>query len=408
MTIFSKQTITILSISLLTFTISSCHSKQNDIYTHQIEYRDYTDHLIVVGELQPSNTLNISCPRLRADASISYLIKHGKWVEKGDTICILEAKEIANKYEQANSDLDNAKAEYRKTEAQLNLNTQLLIAQKETIEASEAIKKLDSIQQKFVSNSRKQIIGLELKKAELEKQKVVNRLNSLKNINKSILSQKKIKIKQAEIQLSSAKSLLDQLIIKAPISGTILRAKQRRSNKLINEGDIVWGGMAIAKIPNTASYQVKLSLTEQECKQIEKDFPFKGKSKPNEIISGFIKNKAPVGKPIEENSEVKIFDIIAKIDSINFEPKPGQSVFCNIITKTIPDAYIIPLLSVFPEDSIQVVYVAQQDKFEKRSITIVYKNAIQAIVTSGFKAEEKVALIKPHKNQILKKDTSDE
>ncbi|MGZ2368450.1 efflux RND transporter periplasmic adaptor subunit [Ancylomarina sp. YFZ004] len=358
--------------------------------------------MTVIGELQPSSTLNISCPRLRADASISYLIKHGKWVEKGDTICILEAKAIANKYEQAKSDLDNAKAEYRKTEAQLNLDTQLLIAQKETIEASEAIKKLDSIQQKFVSSSRKRIIGLELRKAELEKQKVVNRLNSLKKINKSVLSQKTIKIKQAENQLSSAKSLLNQLIITAPSSGTFLRAKQRRSNKLMNEGDIVWGGMAIAKIPNTASYQVKFSLTEQECKQIEKDFPFEGKTRSNEIITGVIKNKAPIGKPIEENSEVKIFEVIAKIDSINFEAKPGQSVCCDIITKSIPNVYIIPLLAVFPEDSIQVVYVAQQEKFEKRPITIVYKNAIQAIVKSGFKAEEKVALIKPHKNQILK------
>ena len=68
------------------------------------------------------------------------------------------------------------------------------------------------------------------------------------------------KTQQAENQLSSAKSLLDQLIITAPTSGTFLRAKQRRSNKLMNEGDIVWGGMAIAKIPNSSSYQVKFSL----------------------------------------------------------------------------------------------------------------------------------------------------
>lgn len=402
MTIFSKQKSLFLKVLFLSFTVSSCHYKQNDIYTHQVEHHDFVDNLTVVGELQPSSTLNISCPRLRADASISYLTKHGKWVEKGDTICILEAKEIANKYEQAKSDLDNAKAQYRKTEAQLNLDTQLLIAQKETIEASEAIKQLDSIQQKFVSNSRKLIIGLELKKAQLEKQKVVNRLNSLKKINKSVLSQKTIKIKQAENLLSSAKSLLDQLIITAPSSGTLLRAKQRRSNKLMNEGDIVWGSMAIAKIPNTAAYQVKFSLSEQECKQIEKDFPLEGRTRSNEIITGIVKNKAPIGKPIEENSEVKIFEVIAKIDSINFEAKPGQSVCCDIITKSIPDAYIIPLLAVFPEDSIQVVYVAQQNKFEKRPITIVYKNAIQAIVKSGFKDEEQVALIKPHKNQILK------
>lgn len=402
MTIFTKRTLSVLATFLSLVAIPSCHSKQNDIYTHSVEHKDFTDNLTVTGELQPSSTLNISCPRLRADATISYLTKHGKLVKKGDTICILEAKNIVNKYEQASSDLDNARAEYKKTEAQQNLKTQLLIAQKQTIEASEAIKKLDSIQQNFVSDSRKQIIALELKKAELEKQKVINRLNSLKKINKSELSQKTIKIKQAENKLSSAQSLLDQLIITAPSSGTLLRAKQRRNNNLINEGDIVWGGMAIAKIPNADSYQVKLSLTEQECKLIEKDFHFEGQSKSNEIIAGIIKNKAPVGKPVTENSEVKEFEVIAKIDSINFKPKPGQSVSCKITTKTIPNAYIIPLLAVFPEDSVQVVYVAKKGKFEKRDISIVYKNAIQAIVKSGFNANEKVALTKPHKNLILK------
>jgi multidrug resistance efflux pump len=160
---------------------------------------------------------------------------HGEWVEKGDTICILEAKKIVSKYEQALSDLGNAKAEYKKTKARLNLNTQLLIAQKQTIEASEAITKLDTIQQKFVSKVRRQIIDLELKKAELEKQKVVNRLNSLKKINRSELSQKEIKIKQAENQLRSAKSILDQLVLTAPNSGMLLRANYRRNGTLINE-----------------------------------------------------------------------------------------------------------------------------------------------------------------------------
>jgi len=408
MTIISKQSIIIVTLLLFSLIISSCHSKQNNIYTYQVKHKDYTDKLILIGELQPSSSINISCPRLRADATIAYLAKNGKSVKKGDTICILEAKAIVSKYEKAHSNLENAKAEYKKTEAQLKLNTQLLIAQKETIEASESIKKLDSIQQKFVSSSRKQIIDLELRKAELEKQKVVNRLNSFKKINKSELNQKKIQINQAENQLQSAQSLLNQLIITAPSSGTFLRAKQRRNNELIIEGDIIWGGMAIAKIPNASSYQVKFALTEQECKRIEKDFPFEGKSKVNEFIKGKIIKKAPVGKPIKKDSEVKIFEVVATVDSINFSPKPGQTVRCEIITKTIPDAYIIPLLSVFKKDSTQVAYVFNGDKFEKRNIKIAYKNAVQAIVKSGLKADEKVALIKPHKSQILKNDSSNE
>lgn len=405
---FLRKLILLSTLFPITFLFFSCGSKQNNVYTYPVQYSDFSDKLPVVGELHPSTSINISCPRLRADATVSYLAEHGEWVEKGDTICILKAQSIVSKYDQANSDLDNAKAEYRKAEAQLHLDTQILIAQKETIEASEAIKQLDSIQQKFVSSSRRKLIELELKKSELEKQKVVNRLNSLKKINKSKLNQKELKIKQAENQLRSAKSLLNQLIIIAPDAGTFLRAKERGNDKFINTGDIIWGGMAIGKIPNSLVYQVKFSLSEQDCKRIEKDFYFESSLDSSKFVCGKIKNKASVGIPIEENSEVNIFEVIAAIDSLNFKPKPGESISCNITTKIISNAYILPLLSVFQADSVQVVYVACKDKFEKRKIKITYKNAVQAIVKEGLSLGERVALIKPNKSLILNKDTSNE
>lgn len=406
MTQFARRSLNISIFFLFTLTISSCQNKQNEVYTYAVKYCNFIDQMSIVGELQPSTSINLSCPSLRADATISYLAAHGEWIEKGDTVCVLGAQEIVSKYDQAKIELENSEAEYRKSEAQSQLAIQLLVAQKETIEASEAIKRLDSIQQKFVSSSRKRIIELELKKAELEKEKIVNRLNSLKKINKSELSQKEIKIKQAENKVKSAKSLLNQLIITAPSSGVFLRAKLRRGTKLINTGDIVWRGMAIGKIPNSSNYQVKFSLSEQECKHIEKDFYFEANFDSGKIVRGKIKNKASVGMPIEDKSEVKIYEVIAIVDSLNFIPKPGQSLLCKVTTKNIPDAYVLPLLSIFQEDSVQVAYVAKKNKFEKRVLKIIYKNAIQVIVKDGFTDDEKVALIKPHTSLILNKDSS--
>ncbi len=408
MTQFLRKLLNISKLLLFVLTISSCQNKQKEIYTYAVKHCDFIDKMSVIGELHPSKSINISCPRLRADATISYLADHGERVEKGDTVCILGSQGIVSKYDQAEADLENAKAEFRKTEARLQLNTQLLIAQKETIEASVSIKQLDSIQQKFVSSSRKRIIELELKKSELEKQKIVNRLNSLKKINKSELSQKQIRIKQSENRLKSAKTQLAQLLITAPSSGTFLRAKNRRNNKRMSTGDVLWGGAAIGKIPNSSFYQVKLALTEQECKRIEKGFYFEARMDSSKLVCGKIKNKASVGIPIHQKSEVKMFEVIATIDSLNFEPKPGQSILCKITTKEIPDAYVLPLLSIFQEDSTQTVYVEIKDKFEKRDIKIIYKNAVQAIVQDGFTDKEKVALTIPHNSLIVNNDSSNE
>jgi hypothetical protein len=166
--------------------------------------------------------------------------------------------------------------------------------------------------------------------------------------------------------------------------------------------------MPIAKMPNTSSYKVKFFLSEREYKLIEKDFPFEARLHSKAIIKGKIKSKAPIGKPIKKNSKVKVFEVIATVDSLNFKPKPGQSVRCDITTKTIPDAYILPLLTIFHEDSINVVYVSHQNKFERRPITIAYKNATQAIVKNGLEADEEVALAKPHKSLIMKNHESNE
>lgn len=400
--------IILCSVLILTLGLQSCFNKQNNIYTHSVKHTDFEDKLYVIGELQPSNTKHITCPRLRADATIIFLKEHGKWVKKGDTVCILEAKKITSKYEQAENDLKNAEAEYKKTEAQQNLNTQLLFAQKENIEASEAITRLDSVQQKFVSEVKKRIIDLKLEKARLEKQKVINRLSRLKGINKSELNQKNIRIKQAKNKLKSAQSLLDKLILKAPSSGTLLRAKRDDEAGLLNLGDIVWGGMPIVNIPNTETYQVKFNLTEREYKKIEKGFLLESVSQSKDSLSGEIKTKSPIGRPIKKGSNVKLFEVTASVNHLNFKPRPGQSIACNIITKKIPKAYIIPLLSVFKEDSIQLVYVSSQNKFEKRPIKITYKNATQAVVIDGFKIGEKVALSIPHKRLILKKPTPNE
>ena len=151
----------------------------NQIITSPVEKKEFRDVVIVSGTLEAVNTRSYGCPGIWADVTIQYLIPEGTIVEDGDTLCILEAREIENEYLQAVNELENTRAEYNKSVADLKLQFLMLEAQVKTIEASAEIAKLDSLQLEFTSPSSREIIRLELKKAALERDITLKKLEFL-------------------------------------------------------------------------------------------------------------------------------------------------------------------------------------------------------------------------------------
>ncbi len=240
------------------------------IITSQLEKKDYLDEIRVYGILEAIHTHSFVCPRLQEDATIQYLIPEGTQVKSGDTLCILEARETENRYLQAINELEKAKAAYNRSEADLALQYLLLEVQVRNIEASTEISRLDSAQMKFTSPSSREIIRLELEKAEKERSITLKKLEYLKRINDSELQKMKLKIEQQQIQVEQTRSQLDKLIMTSSLDGIVLYSNSWTSGEKIREGDIVWGNMPIVQIPELSSMQVKLSVSEAEYKRLAK------------------------------------------------------------------------------------------------------------------------------------------
>jgi HlyD family secretion protein len=215
-------------------------SKIEHIPLAQVVRDTYLDQLTLSGVLESSNSNNITCPSLRVDAIVVFLIPDGTYVKKGDTLCILESREIENQYQEALRNLETSNIEYNKSKAYLNLQYLMLKAQVATIETATSIKQLDSVQLRFSTPVRKQLIELELQKSAIEKGKILKQLEFLKRINDSELQKMKLKIKQHERRVASAKEKLEMLTIISKSDGLALRAKVSWRNEKVKEGDIVW------------------------------------------------------------------------------------------------------------------------------------------------------------------------
>jgi len=209
------------------------------IITLQLENKDYLDVVRVHGVLEAINTNSFVCPSMREDATIQYLIPEGTHVKSGDTLVILEAREAENRYKQALNELEKAKAAYNKSEADLALQYLLLKVQVRNIEASTEISRLDSAQMKFTSPSSREIIKLELEKAEKERSFILKKLEYLKRINDSELQKMKLKIEQQKLQVDQSKSQLDKLCITSNLDGIVLYSNSWNTGEKVREGDIV-------------------------------------------------------------------------------------------------------------------------------------------------------------------------
>jgi multidrug efflux pump subunit AcrA (membrane-fusion protein) len=380
----------------------SQQNKFDKIITARIEKKNFIDVVTVPGTLEAIHKRSYGVPGIWEDCTILYLIPEGTRVKAGDTLCILEAREIENRYLKAINELENARAEYNKSAADLNLQYLLLEAQVKTIDASTEITRLDSVQMKFTSPADREIIRLELEKAELERNITLRKLEFLKQINESELQKMKLKIVQQENKVNRIKSKLNKLTLTSDIEGIVVYQKLWGSGKKVREGDMVWGIMPILEIPDLSGMQVKLEVGEAEYKRLAIDQAMEiiVDAFPDIKLSGKIKHKAPVGKPVKEKSEVKVFEVTASLDSSALSIQPGLGVTCDIIVKSVQDTIVVPMVSLYDEDSLKVVYVADHNIFVRKTVNVTDHNNKEAIIIEGLKVGEVLALMKPPESLI--------
>lgn len=385
-----KPFVNLLVVCIL---LLSC-KKQEHINNYQVIKKDFINHITVYGYLEAAKSQSIAAPRIWIDMSVNAIIEEGSYVQAGDTVCILEASELENKYTSSIKDLEIAKAEYNKTREDLNLRYLLLESQVKTIETTTAIKKLDSIQQNFVSEIERQIIDLELMKAEIERQKINSNLKFLKKINESELRKTKLKIEQAENNVSRTKEMLDKLVITSPNEGLVQIATSWSSGKKVGEGDGVWGGMPLVTLPDLSKLQVKMIVNETHYKRIApgQEVLVTVDAHPDFTCTGTVKRKAPAGKPIKRNSTVKTYDIFVSMDSAKFNVTPGLSVTCDVIIDRVNDTLIVPLSSVFEEDTNSYVYLKNNKHPVKQLVKLSNRSDIEAIVVDGLKENDIISI----------------
>ncbi|HNZ72755.1 MAG TPA: hypothetical protein PKJ43_09035, partial [Prolixibacteraceae bacterium] len=230
--------------------LTACNSNKNDsTLTYLVATDTFSESLLVEGTVEAVNSRTLVCPE-SDEYNIKFLIDDGTLVKAGDTVCILENKQLVDQYENAIKNLELSKAEYNKIQADLALDLALLEAQVKNNDAQTSITNLDSVQLQYASPTQRKITELELKIAQIQKEKFEHKLSAVKRINQFEIRKAELRIRQNENNVKRWEEQLLQLVLLTPIDGLAMRSISWVTGNKVIEGETAYPPMPLIEIPD--------------------------------------------------------------------------------------------------------------------------------------------------------------
>ncbi|MEA1876567.1 MAG: hypothetical protein U9N86_06850 [Bacteroidota bacterium] len=398
--------------------LTGCKSKQPDFFTYELRTRSFVEKIHGTGTLESAKNFTIVAPAVMGSSiKVASLAPEGTLVQKGDTVCTLNAPDIQGYYDRYDDELMAARADLVKQEAKNAVQLSLLNAQILMNKARMEITQLDSVQIKFAPPVQKRIMELEQEKNDITKKKLVKKLEAERKINEQTVRAIKSQIIQKEQLVQRFQDQLDMLIITAPKSGMLIYASSpmvmfmdgsgnigSSGGDKIKIGSIVRRRMPLIELPDLENMQVKLMVQEGDFKRIEEgqQVVIQPDALDKFITTGTIAKKSLASQKLAYKFKVKSYTVIIDIDSLDNMMLPGLSANCEIIVHDIQDTIVVPSISIFEKDSIKVVYVSKGEYFVPEPVETGLINSALTIISAGLTGNETIALMEPPMKYVQK------
>ena len=410
------KTVFFIFLPFLLLLLSCTGNKDNGIITFRVAKSDYVEKINITGTVQAVVNFPVVPPRgIMGQLTVARLAEDGKYVKKGDTICVLSAGEIKSNLSQLEDGIETLEAGLKKTGADNKLKIALLEAQLATSEAQLEISSLDSLRMQFATDVTRKLLKLEMQKSLIEKQKIEKKLAAQKVIGETEIRQMNARIMVEKAKAQSMEDQVNSLTIIAQRDGIVMRVESptfyvmsargtAKIGGIIKEGSVLFMNTTILQFPDLSKMQISAEVPEAEFKKIEKGQKvFIVVDAANKLATtGVINRKSLMGRTAQRysDSKVKFYEVIIDIDSCHSKMKPGLSAECEITLKEARDTLFVPTLAIFERDSTRVVYVKGKNNFSPVKVETGLSGSSHTIITSGLKGDEIIALSEPPNSLI--------
>lgn len=223
-----------------------------------------------------------------------------------------------------------------------------------------------------------------------------------------------IEVKQSKIELQRADANVERMVLKAPIDGLVVMQTIPRGSDLaqVQEGDQLFPGMMFMSIVDPRSMVVNALVNQVDVERLRIGARARVHFDAYPELTLPAKVYSVGGIPRtggQRFNYVKEIPIKLKLEGIDPRVIPDLSVSVDVIAESeTQQAAIVPLGAVF-EDSpgkAPFVFVKTPTGWTRREVQLGVRNFTRAVVVSGLKANEVVALDRPVEPQDQKQGPS--
>ncbi len=169
----------------------------------------------------------------------------------------------------------------------------------------------------------------ELDAARLEQTAAETGLAQKREGGKATVADARLSLEQARRELATTEDSLERLVVKAPRAGILLLAEHWQEARPIREGDTVWPGMTVARIPDLATLVVRARLYDVDDGLVPPGAHVRAylDAFPGRAFAGTVREVDRIAQPVKTGSLRRAFGLVVDLAAGDRQQlRPGMSV----------------------------------------------------------------------------------
>lgn len=365
------------------------------------------------GALQGGNSKMLVAPMTgNSQLVLTSLRQSGELVKTGDVVAQFDTTEESYKLREAEADLAEAEQQVAQAENEARakeeeLDYELISARADLKQAELEVRRNPLL---AAITARQNLMDLEAAGNKLAKLQA-DYPQRKAALQAAIAIQDAGRAK-AGAQAEIARTNIELMTLKAPVDGYLNIERNTSTNfyypglefPMYQVGDQVRPGMAVAQIPDLASFEASAQINEYDRGHLAVglDAELRIVALKGRLYRGKVKDLGgTTGPPWNRRFECKL-DVLDPTPDL----RPGMSARLTIRTDTIRNALSIPAQALEESDGRALVYVKSGAGFSSREVKLVRRGESQVVI-EGLRGGELVAMARPGQKHAGPKKSPD-
>ena len=312
----------------------------------------------------------------------------GSYVRRGQMIVRLDPNDLRLRLEQAQAQLDQARATVRQNEAKIGLRPGQKFNPESVPEVASARAALD-LAEKNLRRHEKLIESGDVSRAAYDQQRAQrDQLREQYQVaihqaqqNYAAVASAKAAVDAAQSQVGLAKRSLEYALVTAPISGVV-------SERTANLGEYVSPQQKVATIVNMNPVRVRIDIPEQAIPRVRsgESVSVRVSAYSDRSFAGHIARISP-----SVSATSRTLTVEAEVANPNGELKPGQFATVRILLPQSAPAVLVPQRALRTISGATYVFVIKNGHAEQRLVQAGQVEGDLVEIMSGVAADEPIA-----------------